>query len=61
MTETPLKYLNYNDIPEIMKSYLLVVSGRKSLNELSLFEINEYLRFLEESYAIKENEQGATI
>lgn len=48
------KYLNYSDIPEIIKEYILTVSRRKSLEELSISEINDYLLFLEESYSIKD-------
>ena len=48
--------MKYSHIPAITADYMLTVSCRKSLKELSLSEINEYLGGLEEYYTTKSSD-----
>lgn len=41
-------FRKYAEIPLLLQEYILTVSGRKEIGELTLTEINDYLAGLEE-------------
>jgi hypothetical protein len=41
-------FRKYAEIPLVLQEYILTVSGRKEIGELTLTEINDYLAGLED-------------
>lgn len=41
-------YIHYDDIPVVMKEYVLSVSGAKSIYEIDIWDINVFLSEMEE-------------
>jgi len=43
-------FRKYAEIPLLLQEYILTVSGRKEIGELTLTEINDYIAGLEDYY-----------
>ena len=54
--KTIYSYSDYNEIPEIIETYILSVSDMKALEHLPLQDINSFLNGLEEYSAIQDAE-----
>lgn len=50
------RYIAYNEIPPLMKEYLLTVADRRDIMEIPIEDINDYLEGLHEYYKTKPEE-----
>jgi 2-phosphoglycerate kinase len=50
------RYIEYNEIPQLMKEYLLTVAEKRDIMEIPLEDINTYLEGLHDYYTAKQEE-----
>jgi hypothetical protein len=49
-------YISYNEIPQLMREYLLTVAEKRDIMEIPIEDINSYLEGLHEHYKTEQEE-----
>jgi len=49
-------YITYNEIPQLMREYLLTVAEKRDIMEIPIEDINSYLEGLHEHYKTEQEE-----
>lgn len=50
-------YITYNEIPHLMREYMLTVANEKYIMDIPLEDINSYLSGLHEHYKVEQEEE----
>lgn len=49
-------YITYNEIPQLMREYLLTVAEKRDIMDIPIEDINSYLEGLHEHYKTEQEE-----
>ena len=50
-------YKDHTSLSDTARSYMVSVTGKENLEEISIIEINEFLNFIEEEACLPDEEQ----